>query len=193
MPQFWVSFLKEIPKTWVPFFMKKSLTMGMIFQTYSKAREFLKKKNTLKMGTLFLEKSLNMGTFFWKHYQWTWVWVPSCLRHIPDQSKSETPPQVRNELISLVTGDCTQTLLGEPDAKRRGPSNLWSSPGEGVEGALKWQIFLGEFSLYEFLWGWPIIVMKRGPAICEKHSAAKYAGPHFLIRPSYVFMNTCSP
>ena len=33
-----------------------------------------------------------MGTCFWKNYPWTWVWVPSCQPHIPDQSKSEYPP-----------------------------------------------------------------------------------------------------
>ena len=30
-----------------------------------------------------------MGTYFWKNYPWTWVWV--FRRHIPDQSKSENP------------------------------------------------------------------------------------------------------
>ena len=59
-------------------------------------------KKSLNMGTIFMwkmqtpEKMLKMGTFFGKKYPWTWeltwVWVPSCRRHIPDQSKSETPP-----------------------------------------------------------------------------------------------------
>ena len=45
-----------------------------------------------KIGYFFSEKSLNMGTFVGENYPWTLVRVSRCRRHIPDQSKSETPP-----------------------------------------------------------------------------------------------------
>ena len=66
-----------------PIFHEKSLTMGLIF----KMGTFFGK--IPKHGYLSLE---NMGTFLWKNYPWTWVWVPSCQWHIPDQFKSEYPP-----------------------------------------------------------------------------------------------------
>ena len=70
VPQFRGGFLQEIPKfTWVPFFMKKSLTMGLIFN--SELQKILKiwcafVAKSPEMVTFFPEKSLNMGTYFWK-------------------------------------------------------------------------------------------------------------------------------
>ena len=90
-------------------FWKKSLSMGPIFHSKipkhgSDFQNFpgfaywtLENLENLecfcgKIGTFFSEKSLNMGTYFWKNYPWTWVWVMSCWRHIPDQSKFQNPP-----------------------------------------------------------------------------------------------------
>ena len=43
------------------------------------------------------------GTF-WKKYPRTWVWVLTCRRRIPDQSKSESPPPplVKNMQCSVI-------------------------------------------------------------------------------------------
>ena len=85
------------------FFWEKSLNMGPIFhekipnygsdfQNFPGFAENFEK--IAKNGSLFSEKSLNMGTFFEKNYPWTWVWVPSCQRHIPPTTPNlRTPPR----------------------------------------------------------------------------------------------------
>ena len=75
---------------------------------------------------LFSEKSLNMGIYFLKNYPRTWVWVLNYQRHIPDQSKSEYPPEpewcrcitivamscILHKLLAFIVTPLAPTFLG---------------------------------------------------------------------------------
>ena len=92
-------------------FCKKSLNMGPIFHEkinfgsdFQNCEDlvFLLQNHQKKKWVLFSRKSLHVVTYFWKHYPWTWVWVLSCRRHIPDQSKSDyTHPQLNLWLSTI--------------------------------------------------------------------------------------------
>ena len=87
------------------FFLKKSLNMGPIFhakisnygsdfQSFENLECFCGKisKNVFFFFFFFFFwKNPKHWYLFWKTYPWTWVWLRSCRRHIPDQSKSEKP------------------------------------------------------------------------------------------------------
>ena len=47
---------------------------------------------TPEISTFFLEKFVNMDTYFWKTYPEHGYWVLSCWQHVPDQSKSDISP-----------------------------------------------------------------------------------------------------
>ena len=102
-------------------FMKKSITMGLILKI-SKFFEIF--ENILRIwcvfaarnGYLFSEKIPKYG------YLWTWEWVLSCRRHIPNQTKSETPPPPGETLYSLKYDcDC------HPGKKKYSDIYLWFS------------------------------------------------------------------
>ena len=91
--------------------MKKSLTMGLIFTIFW---EILKiwcvLQQNLQKYVHFFRKIPKYGYLFfkWKNLPWTWVWVLSCWRHIPNQSKSEyyPPPPILvfKEIIATCFG-----------------------------------------------------------------------------------------
>ena len=76
---------------------------------------------------------------------------------------------------AVSIGDCSQTLVGGPDAKR-GPFKFLSL----LKGVLKklLQIFQGQLSLRAFLRGWPIIFMAKRGALklfwCRKGEPKKF-------------------
>ena len=127
----WVMKYIRTYKTWLPFFSWKQNKNQTNLQMWYKVGRSLVIKlcptlrvdvmsrvrtnlvcfvaKIVRNGYLFFRKSLNMGTYFWKNYPWTWVWVLSCWWNIPNQSISEyLPPTVLFCELTTAIQSCLQ-------------------------------------------------------------------------------------
>ena len=116
VPQFRVGFFFNKTLNMGPFFMEKVPKYGFDFQNVPEFametpwifENLLCSCGKIARNVCFVRK---IPKYFWKNYPWTWVWVLSFRRYIPDKSICKYPPGTAgNEMVFLVTGGDLSTI-----------------------------------------------------------------------------------